>query len=252
MFVLPSLITTAGLFCGVLALVNVFKQKYDQACWLILFAALLDVFDGMIARLTHTESDFGLNLDSLSDLVTFGVSPAALMLAFLREGNPKIVTPTCILYIICGALRLARYNVQAKGEESYAFSGLPIPAAAGSVISTYLFFSDNNLRTHIIPFLILALAILMVSTIPYPSLKSLRLKHRKPFFYLVVIAVGAVFVHWAFDSIELVLMAMFYAYVLWGATRYGLRRMRPRALAVQSAVKVVDVSQGRSAAGGMK
>jgi len=197
----------------------VFKQDYEHACWLILFAALLDFFDGVIARLTHTESDFGLNFDSLSDLVAFGVSPAALMLSFLSQGDPKIVTPPCILYIICGALRLARFNVQARGQESRVFTGLPIPAAAGCMISAYLVFRGHTgLQTKVVPLLILALAILMVSKIPYPSFKVISLKNRKPFDYLVAVAVAGVLVHW-FDSIEFVLLGAFCSYVGWGVVR---------------------------------
>ncbi len=230
-YILPNLFTTAAMFCGTLAMVRVFQQRLEPACWLILAAGVLDVFDGLVARLTHTESQFGLNYDSLSDLVTFGVSPAVLMMRFLSHGDAHLIYPyisiSSILYMICGALRLARFGVQARGEESKSFTGLPIPAAAGTVISAFLVFQYyEGALLRVLPALMVLLGLLMVSRIPYPSLKSVHLKNRKPFAVLVVIVLFVVILSLLDDYIPQLLLGLFCFYICWGFVRWWrLRKM---------------------------
>jgi len=241
------------MFFGTLALVRVFQGRLETACWLILAAGVLDVFDGMIARLTHTESQFGLNYDSLSDVVTFGVSPAALILFFLSGGNPLAIHPTisgpAILYTICGALRLARFNVQARGEESKSFTGLPIPAAAATAISAFLVLREyEGWALNLLPVLMVVLAFLMVSKVPYPSLKAIQLKDRKPFEFLIVIVAVIVVLNWI-DSLPLTLLGLFLLYIAWGFFRMlpaKMRQMRAERRG-ESEAEEAEESEDRSA-----
>lgn len=194
-YLLPNLFTTASLFCGMLAVTRIFEDQpasLNEACWLILLSAILDGLDGKIARLTRSESAFGVNYDSLSDLVAFGVAPAALIFNILSdEGSMKVASGVTTLYTICGALRLARFNVQHTREEKKAFTGLPIPAAAGTVVAAFLVYTRfdpvSEVPAKVLPFLMVILSCLMVSKIPYPSLKSMDIERRKPFDYLVSI-----------------------------------------------------------------
>lgn len=221
-YLLPNLFTTASLFCGMLAVTKIFQDQLFEACWLILAAALLDAIDGTIARLTRTESAFGVNYDSLADLVAFGVAPALLMFAVLRdEANMKIASGVTTLYAICGALRLARFNVQRTREEKRKFTGLPVPAAAGMVVACFLVYSQidaNELAAKIMPFIIVILSCLMVSKVPYPSHKSIEVERRKPFDYLVsIILVGCIVIAlWRY--LAYLLFLGFSAYVLYGVT----------------------------------
>jgi CDP-diacylglycerol--serine O-phosphatidyltransferase len=225
---LPSLITTGSLFCGCLAIVRIFEGgQLAEACWLIVFAAVLDTFDGMIARLTHTESEFGLNYDSLSDLVVFGVAPAALFLSATTVGGGKASAPTtafCMLYIICAALRLARFNVQAAGHESKNFSGLPVPGAAGAAISVYWVSKEIEFLVQFLPLFGFVLAFLMVSNISYPSLKSIQLKDRKPFDFLAIFVVLAVLIYSQLSRLEFLLFIGFWGYIAWGLLRFAYTR----------------------------
>lgn len=202
-YLLPNLFTTASLFCGGFALLNVFDValnapgehwRYETSCWLILVAAVLDCFDGWVARMTHTESAFGAEFDSLADLVAFGVAPAALAYTRLVEiQQPHVAEIVCTLFIVCGALRLARFNVQKGGSEKKSFTGMPIPAAAAVLVSGFLCFQridpEWNMTwiLRLMPLLMVLLSFLMVSNINYPSLKQLNLEGRMKFSVLPVI-----------------------------------------------------------------
>ncbi|OPZ21045.1 MAG: CDP-alcohol phosphatidyltransferase [candidate division BRC1 bacterium ADurb.BinA364] len=226
------------------------RQQLEKACWLILFSAVLDLFDGLIARLTHTESKFGLHYDSLSDLVAFGVAPSILMLSFLGHDDPqKITTLACSLYIVCGALRLARFNVQALGQESKTFTGLPIPAAAGALVTFYLAFREWDALLKLCPLYIIALSILMVSEIPYPSLKAQSLKNRKPFDFLVIVAVCAIFLIWV-DPKGFAIWCGFFGYVAWSACAHGVRHAKAGWAALRARRhKPTDAESAESAPG---
>lgn len=248
-YLLPNLFTTGAMFFGTLAIVRIFQGRPETACWLILSAGVLDVFDGMIARLTHTESQFGLHYDSLSDVVTFGVAPAALMIHFLSGGDPNLIHPTisgpAILYAICGALRLARFNVQAHGEESKYFTGLPIPGAAATAIAAYLVFKDyDGWALHLMPVLMVALGFLMVSKVPYPSLKSIRLKNRTPFEFLVIIVLVVVIIN-LIDSLPLTLLGGAFIYIIYGLIRW-FRIVRRSEVTIPISPSTQDGSQSEN------
>jgi len=227
-YLLPNLFTTASLLCGMLAITRVLAEIPDNhlrgACWLILLATILDVLDGKIARITRSESNFGINYDSLSDLVVFGVAPAVLMFSALSdEGSMKVATGVTTLYVICGALRLARFNVQRMREEKRSFTGLPIPAAAGAVVSVFLVYNRfdqfSEFSAKALPFVLVILSCLMVSKIPYPSAKHLKIEGRKPFDYLVsiILALCIVLVLWHY--LDCLLLAAFFSYIVYGAGR---------------------------------
>ncbi|MCX8036496.1 MAG: CDP-diacylglycerol--serine O-phosphatidyltransferase [Candidatus Sumerlaeia bacterium] len=244
-YLLPNLFTTACLFCGMLAVTRVMEDQPIEACWLILIAAILDSLDGKIARLTHTESAFGVNYDSLADLIAFGVAPAVLMFSVLSdEGGIKVASGVTTLYTICGALRLARFNVQRTREEKKTFTGLPIPGAAGMVVASFLMYHRldplSDWPAKMLPFLIVILACLMVSKIPYVSLKNVDIEGRKPFDVLVsiIVALSVIVVLWQF--LDYVFFLVFTVYVGYGVGHALIRALRRRRVPT-SAETVSDV-----------
>lgn len=240
-FLLPSLITCASMFCGLMAIINVINvaeygtdldnYRYLLSCWLILAAAVLDLLDGLVARLTGTESAFGAQLDSLADVVAFGVAPA--MLIYTRMGhmeNRHIAEGTAMFFAVCGALRLARFNVQKTHVEKKSFTGLPIPAAAGMVVSSFLFFQridsdwDRKFILNFLPVMMMGLAFLMVSTISYPSFKQLKLERRKQFDVLPVLLLVLAVLVIIKEFLEHVVFFGFAVYVLGGVFGHLTRR----------------------------
>ena len=189
-FIIPSLLTAANLFCGFYAIVSVLKSDYVTAAIAILIAMLFDGFDGKIARLTNSTSRFGVEFDSLADLVSFGVAPGLLIYTWALNGYGKIGWLAVFLFVVCGAMRLARFNVQTSVSDSKYFLGLPIPAAAGLVATTVIF-DDHILEMgkEVRPIVVLVmtylLAYLMVSTIKYRSFKDVHLGESKPLSALV-------------------------------------------------------------------
>ncbi len=189
-YILPNLITTGGLFAGFYGIIASMQQAYHVAAWFILISAVFDVLDGKIARLTGTTSRFGVEYDSLSDLVAFGVAPGILMYSWALEPFGRLGWLAAFLYVVCGALRLARFNVQANTVESKNFVGLPIPAAACTVAACVLLFyylgGAGTIRMVSVVILIYALAALMVSNITFYSFKDPALFKRRPFWNLVL------------------------------------------------------------------
>ena len=189
-FIIPSLLTAANLFCGFYSIVSVLNSDYVTAAIAILVAMLFDGFDGKIARLTNSTSRFGVEFDSLSDLVSFGVAPGLLIYTWALNGYGKIGWLAVFLFVVCGAMRLARFNVQTSVSDNKFFMGLPIPAAAGLVATTVIF--DNHIlemgkevRPIVVLVMTYLLAYLMVSTIKYRSFKDVHLGERKPLSALV-------------------------------------------------------------------
>lgn len=247
-YLLPNLFTTASLFCGLLAILNVFNvvdspevdtQRYEISCWLILAASVLDLLDGWVARMTRTESLFGVQYDSLSDLVAFGVAPSILIYTRLENmENRHAAEVITILFAICGALRLARFNVQKGKVEKKSFTGLPIPAAAGTVVSSFLFFQhvdpdwNQEFVLKLLPILMIGLSYLMVSKINYPSFKQLKLEGRLPFEVLPIIVTLLILAVALKNHPEAIVFFGFTVYVVWGIVWHlvGLftRRNRPQ------------------------
>ncbi|RLB03855.1 MAG: CDP-diacylglycerol--serine O-phosphatidyltransferase [Deltaproteobacteria bacterium] len=197
-YILPNLLTSVSLFCGFYAIVAAFNGKYLYASIAILISVLFDGIDGKVARLTRSTSRFGVEYDSLSDLVAFGVAPAILVFSWALRPYGRLGWLAAFLYVACGALRLARFNVQVNTVESRYFRGLPIPAAASLIAAAVLFLhrlGEGDQTKHLfLLLLIYLLAFLMVSNIRYHSFKDLELLKRKPFGTLVAVILAIVVV----------------------------------------------------------
>jgi len=189
-FLLPNLLTSMSLLGGFYAIMACIDGRFDHAAIAILISAALDGLDGRIARLTHTTSKFGAEYDSLADLVAFGLAPGVLIFTWALRPFGRYGWLAAFLYVVCGALRLARFNVQISRIESNRFNGLPIPAAAALVSSTVLLFYSfgrgQEMAKHItVLLLVYMLAFLMISNLRFYSFKELNLKRRMPFSLLV-------------------------------------------------------------------
>jgi len=184
-YILPNLFTTGNLFCGFWSIISVFHEKYFYAAMAILLAAVFDVLDGKVARLTGSGSKFGIQYDSLADLVSFGIAPAVLAFNWALRPYGRFGWFAAFLFVVCGALRLARFNVMAASGDTKYFKGLPIPAAASMVslvILLYLRLIETGwIKDIVVLVAIYILAFLMVSNIRYSSFKELNLAKRKPF-----------------------------------------------------------------------
>ena len=188
-YILPNLFTSCSLFGGVYAIIAAIQGRYDAAAIAILISSIFDGLDGKIARFTNSTSQFGAEYDSLSDLVAFGVAPGLLAFGWSLKSFGRFGWMAVFLYVICGALRLARFNIQKNNLESDHFKGLPIPGAAIFIATFVLFIHSLDGVTEnkhiIIICAIYILSFLMVSTIDYLSFKELELFKKKPFNVLV-------------------------------------------------------------------
>jgi CDP-diacylglycerol--serine O-phosphatidyltransferase len=197
-YVLPNLFTTANLFCGFYSAIASMKGMYEIAAVAILIAVVLDGLDGRIARITHTTSRFGAEYDSLCDLVTFGVAPALLVYNWSLIAFGKWGWMAAFLFCVCGALRLARFNVQVGVIDSRVFNGLPIPGGAAVVATGILlyYYLGGEGRFSVLPVMlgVVALSLFMVSSIKYYSFKDLNFFSRKPFMSFVLIVLILVIV----------------------------------------------------------
>jgi len=232
-FLLPSLITTLGFFCGFYALIAVFKGDYYNAAWAIILAGFLDFLDGKVARLTNTTSKFGMEYDSLSDLMSFGIAPGFLVYSWVLQPYGRLGWMAAFLYVICGALRLARFNaVQISGTaDNRYFIGLPIPAAAGFIASLVIMTKDflavESLHPLILIISVYMLAFLMVSNIKYASFKTFNLRKRKPF-EILVFMILAVYIIAFMPELTLFLIAFTYAMsgpVMWAKSKLPVKKV---------------------------
>ena len=198
-FVIPSLFTCGNMTFGILSIFASGEGQFIRAAWFLIGALACDILDGRIARMTKTSSEFGMQLDSLSDLVSFGVAPSVMMYMLVLNSMGRIGIAIAVLFVLCSALRLARFNVLAQsGEVQKHFIGLPTPASAGVIISFVLSYEllgpeeyALNFKTipvlmtliptffTVMPIVIVALSFLMVSNIPYISFKRLKLTRVK-------------------------------------------------------------------------
>ncbi|MGH9461503.1 MAG: CDP-diacylglycerol--serine O-phosphatidyltransferase [Vicinamibacteria bacterium] len=193
-YFLPSLFTVANIFCGFYSIVSSMKGELELAAMLIGWAILLDTLDGRVARLANASSEFGKEFDSLADVVSFGVAPGVLAYTWGLHLWPRIGWLACFLFLICGIMRLARFNIQSAAGKRY-FVGMPIPAAAGVIASIVFMFPEPLTgRNQAIPILFLepSLALLMVSTLRYYSFKDIDLRGRHP--HLVILLLALLFV----------------------------------------------------------
>jgi len=216
-YILPNIFTTLNLFCGFYAIIAAIEEKYSAAAVSIIIAIMFDVLDGKIARATKTTSRFGMEYDSLADLVSFGVAPGLMMYLWALKPYGRLGWLAAFLFMACGALRLARFNTQAGSISSDYFVGLPIPAGAGMSAVTLLLFGKFDMGGEANSVLILAmlyiLSFLMVSPIKYNSFKKPELFRRINFHMLVTALLVLIFIA-AQPSIALFLLG--FAYVISG------------------------------------
>ena len=227
-YVLPSLITTFGLFSGFYSVIASVRGDFFVAAVAILIANVFDILDGRVARLTNTTSRFGIEYDSLADLIAFGVAPGILVYRWALQPWGSWGWLAASLYVTCGALRLARFNIQYETAEKRHFLGLPIPAAAEVIASAVLlyYYLGGEGVTHKRTLLLLltyGLAGLMVSNIKYFSFKETELYRRQPFWMLVaVIIVLKLLV----AEPQIMLFAGFSLYASSGPLRWVVKRVR--------------------------
>jgi CDP-diacylglycerol---serine O-phosphatidyltransferase len=184
-FILPSLLTLISIFFSFYSIVSAINGEFMLAAALLLVAGFFDGIDGKVARLTKTTTRFGVELDSLADVISFGVAPALLMYIWALNSYGRIGWVTAFVFVACGALRLARFNVQTGSIDPKRFNGLPIPAAAMMVATTILFFDKFEISPAVYrTYLLIAtyvLSFLMVSAIKFHAFKDLTLVKQKPF-----------------------------------------------------------------------
>jgi CDP-diacylglycerol--serine O-phosphatidyltransferase len=246
-YLLPNLVTTGGLFAGFYGIVSTMNGHYDLAAWLILISAVFDALDGKVARLTGTTSRFGVEYDSLVDLVSFGVAPGLLMYSWALQSFGKFGWLAAFLYVVCGALRLARFNVQVNTVESRRFVGLPIPAAAGMVASCVLLFyhlgGSGTIKKASIVLLIYVLAYLMVSNHSYHSFKDTELVKRQPFSFLVL---AIIFIIVIVAQPEIMLFGLSSVYVASGPAKSLIKyfRRKWKEKTVKTSTEQVEQSRG--------
>lgn len=196
-YLLPNLLTSAALFAGFYSIISGINDNFEASAIAIIIAGLLDGLDGRVARMTHTQSDFGEQYDSLSDLISFGLAPALLAFNWSLSSLGEISTfagklgwLAAFLYMACTALRLARFNTQVGVADKRYFQGLASPAAAGTLVFTIWFFIDNNVSGETVRWLIfietIALGILMFSNIRYYSFKIAPNGEKVPAMWLLL------------------------------------------------------------------
>ena len=190
--ILPSLFTTGNVFCGFYSLIAALNEKYYLAAWAIVLAIIFDVLDGRIARMTKTTSAFGMQYDSLADVISFGMAPAFLCYAWVLKPFGRIGWMAAFLYLLCSALRLARFNTTKPDIQGQHFIGLATPAAAAVIASIIIAFEDlfgSRVHPGFMVAVVYILAFLMVSNIKYPAFKKFEFRKRVSFtrFLLVVL-----------------------------------------------------------------
>lgn len=213
-YALPNLFTSMNLVLGFMAILAAAEGRTERACWAILLASVFDMLDGRVARMTNTTSRFGVEYDSLCDLVSFGVAPALMIYfgALMPFGRVGLVA--ALIFTLCGALRLARFNVMAEVLPKSYFQGLPIPMASTTLVAAVFFAREISMpMEHSLFFLILtaALGLLMVSTFKFPSFKDLHFRHRRPF---TPIALSFAFLFALISWFEIVAFLLFLGYIL--------------------------------------
>lgn len=213
-YLLPNLFTTASLFAAFYSLVASFKGRYETAVIAIFIGMIADGLDGRIARLTNTQSDFGVQYDSLSDLVTFGVAPALLLYSWNLQQLGKIGWLVAFIYTAAVALRLARFNVQVEKIDKRFYQGLACPPAA-AIVSSFVWLCHQHHYKHLSVTWLTALitlisALLMVSSIRYYSFKDIDFKGKVPFLHLLLMVILFVAIA-ANPSVVLFISASLYA-----------------------------------------
>ncbi|PIV88268.1 MAG: CDP-diacylglycerol--serine O-phosphatidyltransferase [Hydrogenophilales bacterium CG17_big_fil_post_rev_8_21_14_2_50_63_12] len=228
-YLLPNLFTTGALFAGFFSIVQAMNGRFEQAAIAIFVAMILDGLDGRVARLTNTQSAFGAEYDSLSDMVSFGVAPALVIYSFALKGMGKLGWIAAFVFCAGAALRLARFNTLLGVQDKRWFQGLPSPAAATLVAGLVWVMVDNHVTGPDIRWLAWALTLFagisMVTNLRFYSGKDINLKRSVPFLVIVLIALSIALV--AIDP-PIVLLLLLVAYGFSGYVIWAYRRLRRR------------------------
>lgn len=228
-YILPNLLTTGALFFGFFAIIQATMKNFETAAIAVLIALILDGLDGRVARLTNTSSEFGKEFDSLSDVICFGLAPALMLFEWSLSAVGKIGWLCAFVYVAATALRLARFNTYSAAEPGF-FQGLPCPPAAAFLV-TWMWviegtsFSGSTIIGVVTTILISAMAIGMVSSIPYLSFKNLDLKGRIPFVAAIAMVFAIALI--SFDPPR-VLFIMLLAYAVSGPILWMLRKLKKK------------------------
>jgi len=213
-YALPNLFTSANFLLGYLAILFTVDGRFIRAAWAILLAAIFDLLDGRVARLTNTTSKFGVEYDSLCDLVSFGIAPSILIYYAALKPFGRMGMVAAIVFALCGALRLARFNVMASVLPKSYFQGLPIPMASLTLCTSLFFAQETSIPLEKNSFFLIltaALGLLMVSTFRFPSFKDIHLRRRRAFSALgFTIAALVALISW----FELAAFLLFMAYII--------------------------------------
>jgi len=226
-FLVPSSVTVVGIFCGFLAIISSIRGDFEYAAKCIVLAIFLDGIDGRVARRLKASSAFGKEFDSLSDLIAFGVAPAVLFYcwAFSRVAD-EIGVLAGFVYVVCAAARLARFNVDATDEPKAHFVGLPSPggaAAAASMVYAFPAVVENEFATGALLLYLVVVGSMMVSTIPFFSVKKVKFTRAHQKYYLIALAF-LVPLTWKYSRLVFLTIATGYAFS--GLVQYFLRRRR--------------------------
>jgi CDP-diacylglycerol--serine O-phosphatidyltransferase len=243
-YIIPSLFTCGNMVCGYLSMISSIDGNFTKAAWLLILAISFDMMDGRIARITKTTSEFGVQMDSLSDLVSFGIAPSIMMYQLVLNTMGKTGIAVAVLFVLCSALRLAKFNIKINDDIIHnSFMGLPTPASAGLLISfilsyelfisgpgqslTYktipILMKNMPMFFKIMPIVMVILSLLMVSNIPYISFKNLKLSKPKAFRLLILIVLILSLVITFPQNIIFILFSM---YILLGVFAYVTKYWR--------------------------
>jgi CDP-diacylglycerol--serine O-phosphatidyltransferase len=237
-YLLPNAFTTAALFCGFYAIVMAMNQRFEHAAWAIFVAMLLDGLDGRVARLTNTQSEFGAQYDSLSDMVSFGAAPALVIYEWSLRGLGKLGWIAAFVYCAGAALRLARFNTNITVVDKRYFQGMPSPSAAALIAGFVLVMVDMGEHGVYYPWASWALALFagltMVTNVPYYSFKDINFRKSVPFITVFLIALAFTLV--SLDPPKV----MFLLFVLYGLSGYVVFAVR---LAKGKPVSIVQVDE---------
>ncbi|HRY29235.1 MAG TPA: CDP-diacylglycerol--serine O-phosphatidyltransferase [Elusimicrobiota bacterium] len=240
-YMLPTLFTVGNMALGFFSLIKTMAHEFSAAATAVIVAHVLDILDGRVARLTKTESKFGIELDSLADWISFGIAPAFMMYELVLKQNRLWGFPVALLFVICGGLRLARFNIKAHMGEAKTpyFVGLPIPAAGGMLAIFTLLYDilevGKPVRTlkvvmkqvpafyDFVPAIMFVLALLMVSQVRYSSLKQINLLRPRTMRALVFTLVAILMIYVYPQN---TIFILYVSYIGWGMIDYFLRHVR--------------------------
>ena len=228
-YLLPSLLTMGNMFCGYACVVYAMRGEYATAAPFIGFAVVLDMLDGRIARLTNTTSEFGVEFDSMADIISFGIAPAILSFAWGLQSLGRLGWAAGFMFVACAAMRLARFNIQsASGGDKRYFVGMPSPAAAAvpaATVFAYPWGLDDYRAALPALAMVIVPAILMVNTIRFRSFKTLDSQGRKPYTVLIFVAAGIMLIA---THPRFTLVAMAYSYLASAFVGMAITRFRHR------------------------